>query len=292
MDTMIIFSIALAAGLSVALVAWLITKLVSEVPAQDRTWNDSPPIGFRVLWWPIQWAAFYLQPFVSTKRKDSLLTKLRVAGLDYALNPLQFDASRIVWGSVFALIFYLIADSLTFSHYTIPLSGFILGYMYPSIWLGDVIKMRRNQMIKTLPFYLDIITLSVESGLNLNGALQQAVSKGPAGVLRDEFSRILRDIRAGSSRSDALRNMGQRLNHASITSFISTLIQAESTGISLGPILRAQAEQRRNERFTTAEKIAMEAPVKLLFPLLAFIFPCVFIILLFPIAMKFITQGI
>jgi tight adherence protein C len=292
MDTIVIFSIAIATGLSVALGAWLVTNLVSDVPAEDRTWNDPPPLGFRVLWWPTLWVAFYLRPLISEKYHNAGVNKLRLAGLDYALNPTQFESSRIVWGLAFAALFYWIADSLTFASFTIPVFGFILGYFYPFIWITDVIKIRRNQMVKTLPFYLDLITLCVESGLNLNGALQQAVAKGPAGVLRDEFSRILRDIRAGSSRSDAFRSMAQRLNHASITSFISTLIQAESTGMSLGPILRAQAEQRRNERFTTAEKIAMEAPVKLLFPLLFFIFPCVFVILLFPIVMKFMAQGI
>jgi len=117
------------------------------------------------------------------------------------------------------------------------------------------------------------------------------VAKGPKGVLHQEFQRILRDIRAGTSRSEALRNMAKRLNHASIFSFTSSLIQAEATGMSLGPILRAQADQRRNERFTLAEKIAMEAPVKMLFPLIAFIFPCVFLILLFPVAMRIISQG-
>ena len=109
--------------------------------------------------------------------------------------------------------------------------------------------------------------------------------------MQAEFQRVLRDIRAGSNRSDALRSMAQRLNHAAVSSFTSTLIQAEATGMSLGPVLRAQSEQRRNERFTHAEKIAMEAPVKLLFPLIVFIFPCVFIILLFPIAMKIMAQG-
>lgn len=291
MDTIII-SIAISAGLATALVAWLFTRLVNQVPTQDRTWNDPPPAGFRLVWWPIQWVSYYLNPLISAKRNEVGLNKIRQAGFDYAINAVQFMASRIVWGVVCAAFFYWLAGSFKQTNLFLPLMGFLLGYFYPAIWLNDQIKLRRNQMIKTLPFYLDLITLCVESGLNLNGAMQQAVAKAPKGVLKDEFSRILRDIRAGSSRSDAFRDMAQRLNHAAITSFISTLIQAEATGMSLGPILRAQAEQRRNERFTTAEKIAMEAPVKLLFPLIAFIFPCVFIILLFPIVMKMMAQGI
>jgi tight adherence protein C len=82
------------------------------------------------------------------------------------------------------------------------------------------------------------------------------------------------------------------MNEPSIVNLVSALIQAEATGMNLGPILRAQAEQRRAERFARAEKLAMEAPVKLLFPLIAFIFPCTFVVLGFPIAMKFIHMGL
>ena len=101
----------------------------------------------------------------------------------------------------------------------------------------------------------------------------------------------VRDVRAGRSRTDALRTLADRMDEAVISSFVAAVIQAEQTGMALGPILRAQAEQRRNERFSRAEKLAMEAPVKLLFPLIAFIFPCTFLVLGFPIAMKFLHMG-
>jgi tight adherence protein C len=166
------------------------------------------------------------------------------------------------------------------------------GFLFPGIWLRDLVQLRRRETLKTLPFMLDIITLCVEAGLNLTGAFAQAVAKGPAGPLRDEFSRVLRDVRAGRPRLDALRTMSDRMNEPSITNFVSALIQAERMGMNLGPILRAQAEQRRNERFARAEKMAMEAPVKLLFPLIAFIFPCTFVVIGFPIAMKFMQMGI
>ena len=111
-------------------------------------------------------------------------------------------------------------------------------------------------------------------------------------MLRDEFQRVLRDIRAGKARAIALRGMAARLNEPSVSHFTTAVIQAESMGMNLGPVLRAQADQRRTERFLRAEKLAMEAPVKLLFPLIAFIFPCTFIVLFFPIAMKFIASGL
>ena len=174
----------------------------------------------------------------------------------------------------------------------VMLTSALAGWAYPGIWLRDRINSRRRELLKTLPFYLDIITLCVEAGLNMQGALTQAVAKGPKGVLRDEFQRLLRDIRAGKSRAASMRSLAARLNESSVTAFTTAVIQAESMGMNLGPILRAQADQRRTERFLRAEKLAMEAPVKLLFPLLAFIFPCTFIVLFFPIAMKFIHSGL
>lgn len=291
MDNFIIYMVAACVALSIVLIFWLMQRLVNVVPEQDRTWNDTPPLGFRIVWWPIEWLAYYVTPFLSQKRRDKRMLQLRQAGLDYTFNPSQFLSARIVWGLIFAAFIYWIASSFGLYSFTFLYVGFLLGFYYPAIWLSDLVKLRRRQMFKTLPFYLDIITLCVESGLNINGALQQAVAKGPKGVLQEEFQRILRDIRAGTSRSDALRSMAQRLNHPAIFSFTNAFIQSEATGMSLGPILRAQSEQRRNERFTQAEKIAMEAPVKMLLPLIGFIFPCVFLILLFPIIMKIMASG-
>jgi len=286
MENFIIYSIAIAVSLSVFLIFWLSTRLVSVVPEQDRTWNDTPPLGFKIVWWPIQWFAFYVTPLLTQKSREKRMSQLRQAGLDYTFNPSQFLSARIVWGVIFALFIYWLASTVEFSHLGILPAGFVLGFFYPVIWLNDLVKLRRRQVLKALPFYLDIITLCVESGLNINGAIQQAVAKGPKGVLNEEFQRVLRDIRAGTNRSEALRTMAKRLNQTSVFSFTSSLIQAEATGMSLGPILRAQADQRRNERFMSAEKLAMEAPVKMLLPLIGFIFPCVFFIIFFPVGMK------
>ena len=101
----------------------------------------------------------------------------------------------------------------------------------------------------------------------------------------------MRDLRAGLSRAEALRRMADRLDIPEVTGFVSAVIQAERMGASLANVMRLQAEQRRNERFQRAEKMAMEAPVKLMFPLLIFIFPVTFLVLAFTIAMKFLGEG-
>jgi len=282
---------ALAFGLALAMVAWVISRLIAQVPAQDRAWLDAPPLGFRLLWWPVQWLAHFLAPMISLGWQNKLQNKLRAGGVDFTLNPAQFVAGRILWGLIMGGVGIFMAQSFALGGLLPFCGGFLLGFVYPVVWLKDRIDSRLRDTMKSLPFMLDLITLCVESGLNLNGAFQQAVDKGPPGALKDEFARLLGDVRTGLARTDALRELAQRMNLPAVSSFIATLIQAEATGMSLGPILRAQAEQRRVERFSRAEKLAMEAPVKLLFPLIFFIFPCVFAILMFPIVMKFMAAG-
>lgn len=296
---LIVFLFALAIGLSFALVAWLVSRALAAVPDEEREYKDAPPIGFRLIWWPVQWLSYYLESFLSSKSHHKLLVKLRQAGLDYTISPVQFMAARLLGALIVASVFYWAlgsfdtSQSFSRSAYLQALVyGAVMGWAYPAIWLNDRLALRKRELLKSLPFYLDIITLCVEAGLNMQGAMHQAVAKGPKGVLRDEFQRVLRDIRAGKGRSDSLRNMAERLNEPSATNFTSAVIQAESMGMNLGPVLRAQADHRRTERFLRAEKLAMEAPVKMLFPLIAFIFPCTFIVLFFPIVMKFMHSGI
>ncbi|MEO1767791.1 type II secretion system F family protein [Thiobacter aerophilum] len=292
-SSLIVAGVGLLTGLSVGLVGWQLSRAVVEVPPEDRTYLDPPPPAFRLLWWPIQWVAYYLGPLLPLRQRQRLLVQLRLAGLDYALSPEQLIAQRLLASLLGGLLLWWIAGSFRAANSLgFGLLGALLGYALMHAWFRDRIALRRRETLKTLPFFLDLITLCVEAGLNLTGAFQQAVAKGPAGPLRDELKRVLRDIRAGKPRVDALRTFADRLNEPAVASLVSALIQGEAMGMNLGPILRAQAEQRRVERFVRAEKAAMEAPVKLLFPLIFFIFPCTFLILLFPIIVRFLQMGL
>ena len=300
--TAVITAVALCAGLAVALIAWLLSRTLAEVPPEDRKYRDRPPLGFRLMWMPIHWLSFFLGPLISGKEYERILARLRQAGLDYTINPAQFLAARFVVAMLLVLLCWWGVSVFdkgpsdeglpAMLYLQVCFAGALLGFYYPAIWLRDVVNKRRSELFKTFPFFLDIIVLCVEAGLNMQGALSQAVAKGPPGVVRDEVQRVLRDIRAGKPRAESLRGMSDRLNQSNITAFVSSVIQAEAMGMNLGPILRAQADQRRIERFLRAEKLAMEAPVKMLFPLIAFIFPCTFVVLFFPIVMKFMHAGL
>lgn len=289
-----VVSVAFGAGIGLAtmLVSLVLGRAVADVPDEDRTYLDRPPIGFRLVWWPIQWISYYLGRLLPARHRQAVMIRLRKAGLDYTMSPEQYIAGRIVAALLAAALAAWLADSFFQPPKWYALSAAAFAYLYPAIWLKDRIDARKRLLLKQLPFYLDIITLCVEAGLNLSGAFEQAMRRGPPGPLREEIARILRDVRAGKSRTDALRTFAERMNEPAVGSLVSALIQAESMGMNLGPILRAQAEQRRTERFTRAEKLAMEAPVKMLFPLIAFIFPCTFVVIAFPIVMKFMASGL
>lgn len=299
--TLVVTLLALMCGTATALIAMQVTHAVARIPQEDRRFKDPPPLGFRLLWWPIQWCSHPLARIVSQAPTSPLAVRLRKAGLEYCLNPQQFVAARLlcalavsaVAASVLELLGRGPGGAFSASSYCQAAgAGALFGWAYCSIWLKDRIAFRKRQLQKSLPFVLDLITLCVEAGLNLQGAFNQAVDKGPHGVLRDEIQRVLRDVRNGKARSEALRSMSERLQEPSVMNFVTAMIQAERIGMNLGPALRAQADQRRSERFLRAEKLAMEAPVKLLFPLIAFIFPCTFIVLFFPIAVQFMNSGL
>lgn len=282
--------VAVMVGLALATAAYAAYRLVVELGQADTAYRDRPPRAFLWVWPLLNIVANTVGALVQGGRAEALRARLRRAGQEYALTPQQFFAGKILAMVFFGgLGWYFSGEGTTLLGI---LLGAALGYMYPDIWLSDHTKKRNLEILKALPFFLDIVTLSIEAGLNLTGAMQKAVDNCKPSPLIVEINRVLRDVRAGRPRVEALRELADRLDYAPISSLVSALVQGELMGSSLGPILRAQSDQRRIERFQRAEKLAMEAPVKMLGPLILFIFPCTFIVLGFPIVMKFMGSGL
>ena len=282
-----LISIAIAA----ILFFMLISLLYSMVDNEDRSYMDPLSWKLKLLWPFIQIIANFLVVFFPYEMLERTETKITHSGVSYLLNAEQFIALRIISAIIAPLLALFVMICLKNFQPIWFIITPLLGFMLPVIWLSDTRKRRDDAVIRTLPVYLDFLTMCVEGGLNLQGALGQAMEKATPGPLRNEFAVVLRDLRAGLSRADALRRMAERLDIQEITGFVSSIVQAEKMGASLGNVLRVQSDQRRSERFQRAEKQAMEAPVKLVFPLVLFILPVTFIILLFPIAMKFVGEG-
>ncbi|HEV3018308.1 MAG TPA: type II secretion system F family protein [Burkholderiaceae bacterium] len=268
------------------------SRIVAEVPREDRQYMDPPPRFYRLTWPLVRLVSHYSGWALSKGAATRIQQALRRAGQDYTLTPVQFFAGKLVASGMVAALMAWAMSMLSQAVAGGAITGAVFGYFLPELWLSDMTKARNLKLLKALPFFLDIVTMAVEAGLSLGSALQQALQQLPPGPLVNEINRLLREVRAGKPRTDALRDMAARLDFRPISSLVSALVQGELMGSSIGPILRAQSEQRRTERFQRAEKLALEAPVKMLGPLILCIFPCTFIVIAFPIVVQLLSSGL
>jgi len=272
--------------ISVLMIFIFLRSVKEEVPDEDREYMDPLPPKLKLIWPLVKIAAYYLGERLPVEKLEKYNRKLKRSGIDYIMTAEQLFGLQIVSAVLMGFMVYMGLSLLEIDDWMYPLVGVLLGYIMPEMTINDLKKKREKEIVKALPAYLDFLTMAVQAGMNLSGAMSQAVDKSPESALRTEFHKILRDIKAGMSRLDALREMAERLDIREINSFVTAVAQSEKTGASVGNTLKVQADQRRVERFQKAEKLAMEAPVKLIFPLVAFIFPMTFLLLAFPIAMK------
>jgi tight adherence protein C len=160
--------------------------------------------------------------------------------------------------------------------------GFVaLGFIAPNFVLNSRIRRRQAAVSAQLPDALDLLSVSVEAGLGFDGAVQK-LTEHMHGPLIEEFELALGEMRIGEGRQEALKKMAERSASPEMASFVRAIIQADQLGISLGRILRIQAADTRLKRQLLAEEKAMKAPIKMLFPTVAFIFPAMFIVILGP----------
>ena len=157
----------------------------------------------------------------------------------------------------------------------------IVGFFGPSYWVTLKGRRRQDAVSADLPDALDLLAVSVEAGLGFDGAIQK-LTEHMEGPLIDEFELALGEMRVGESRSEALKRMAERVPAQEMASFVRAIVQADQLGISLGRLLRVQATDARLKRQAAAEEKAMKAPIKMLFPLVMFIFPAMFIVILGP----------
>ncbi|WP_423407862.1 type II secretion system F family protein [Heyndrickxia sp. MSNUG] len=224
------------------------------------------------------------------EKEAKIETKLLLAGSPFGMTPVDFRLLQISIMLLFPLLAGAYGALLQTGYAGIFLFfivGLGAGAVLPHYYLNLKKKARNRSALKELPDILDLLTVSLEAGLGFDSAVSKVVSK-KEGVLSAEFHRSLEELRLGRTRREALSGIKLRVEVEEVRAFISSILQAEKLGIGMVQVLRVQSNEVRERRRQRAEEEAMKAPVKMLFPLVLFIFPSLFIVLLGPALIQFI----
>lgn len=213
--------------------------------------------------------------FIPQEKKLSYENRLLLAG-----NPHGMNADTFIVLKIFCVLPAIIAGIIC-RNALILLLLLITALYIPDLYLRICKKNRQAAIVKSLPDVLDLLTVSVEAGLGFDAALHKVIEK-TEGPLTDEFEKALQEINLGKPRREALRDMAARLEVNDVTTFTGSIIQADQLGVSITNVLRIQSAQCRANRKMRAEEQAQKAPVKILIPLVLFIFPTILIVLLGP----------
>jgi len=223
------------------------------------------------------------------KYREKLRIRLLQAGSPGGLSPDEFMATRIISFFVGMAVGYFVDDTIDMVP-VITISLAMLGFIYPDIYVSGLIQKRRRRVFRDMPDFLDTLRLTIDAGLDLGSALAVCVERGRRGPLMDELEKVERDIRLGRTRKEAFRAFADRLQMTEINAFVLALIQADQLGASVGPILRVQADVSRTRRWQAAEVVVNKMPMKMLAPLIVFIFPASFIILFAPLLIQYMQS--
>jgi len=237
-----------------------------------------------------------LSRFFGSMTPVTSLNRARVsiaqAGLQGKVTPSQITTLSYVLMIVvpfMSLSFTGIPNGLLTEQTAILFIGFILGYRLPFGYIQGKAKARQHEIRKALPFTLDLISISVEAGMALDGAMA-IVQEKSTGPMAEELGLTLREIRLGKGRNEALVDMGERLGVEELKSFVTAVTYIARLGGSLVDVIRIQAQAMRIKRRQRAEEKAMKTPVKIMIPLVLFIFPSMFIVILGPAAITMKEQ--
>lgn len=234
----------------------------------------------------------YFGKKISSNEEQTLDKKLTQAGNPFGMTSIDFHVIKIISRIFLPIMFAIYGKLLELNFpgvFALYLIGLIISIVVPNNYINTKIKQRYKQAIKELPDFLDILTVCLEAGLGFDSALSKVISK-KNGVLSTEFHICLEEIRLGKTKKEALTRVKERLDFDEFRSLINSILQAEKLGVSFVKIFRVRSQEEREKRKQRAEEQAMKAPIKMLFPLVLFIFPSIFIVLIGPAIIQLINE--
>ncbi|HML20051.1 MAG TPA: type II secretion system F family protein [Aggregatilinea sp.] len=266
-----------------------------EMPASLEELELSLSLQERVIIPMYKALAGFVVRFTPENQIDSIRHQLELAGKSQSVEPTTFFGQRIALTIGFGVgafaLFFLVSDWGATKGILGTIGAALLGYYLPVLQLRSQIRRRQDGIIKALPNALDLLCICVEAGLGFEQAMGKVYEKWD-NDLAIAFGRVLQEIQLGKRRSEALRDMSNRMEVNDVTSFIAALIQAEQLGVSIAKILRIQADQMRVKRRQRAQEKAQQAPVKMVIPMVLLIFPSLYIVLLGPAIIILLESGV
>lgn len=217
------------------------------------------------------------------KVKEKYKRPLANAGLLRSMSAVEFYSLKFLLIIAFPLMYLFLRwflESDLPTDYAFFAAGF--GYFFPEIWLKYKTQKRREEMFLAMPFIVDMLALSIEAGLDFIAAISRVIEKAPPSALTEEFEIMIKEIKIGSSRGEALRQLSWRVDEISVNSFCATLIAADSVGASVGPVLKSISRELRNKRSALVEKKAAQAASKIMIPMILIILPAIGIVVFVP----------
>jgi tight adherence protein C len=233
----------------------------------------------------------WLQQKMPSEKTRALANKVRDAGLPFELTAVDIRILQFVLGiGFFSLLFFIMLPSgYLLKTIFFSLAAGVFGTYYPVQYIHAKLRQRKEQIELAMPDYFDMVTVSLEAGMGLDAAIAKVGSqmKGP---LTDEFIRTQKDMKLGRSRREAFSDLRERVPSELFKSVMSALIQADQMGIGMTKVLRAQTVRIREMKRQSAREKAMQAPIKMMIPMVLFIFPTLFVVLLGPVVIQVVTR--
>lgn len=236
----------------------------------------------------------YFTPIIMGMRyrkriREKYKRTLASSGMNKYLTPEDFFAFKLFLIIGFPIVYLFLRTFLEMEG-DLPLSATpavsIFGFVYPDIWIKGKIAQRREQIITSMPFIVDMLALSVEAGLDFVAAMQRVIEKAPPSPLVDEFEIMIKETKIGLSRAEGLRQLSWRVDTLPMSSFCATLISADAVGADIAPILKTLAQEIREKRSSIAEQKGAQAATKILLPMIFLVLPSVLLIIAAPMVMK------
>jgi tight adherence protein C len=285
MNAIIEVIIVLLSGIAVGCAIYYLGQLSQQVQyvmlADGRRQERSLPVLIRLILPLAGLGSGFLGHPAFQKYLTDVNRKIISAGFDGLITARELVMCRFWMAAICFALGMLNAHHLSMRLFSVVIIITLCGFYYPSSWLNGTVARRHKVIQRGLPIVLDLLTLCVEAGLDFMSALSKIIERRKNDALNEEILQVFHAIKLGRTRRQALKELGERVNLPDLSIITNALIQADELGVSLGAILRIQADQLRTKRFQRAETLANQAPVKMLFPLVL-IFIAAFFILLGP----------